>query len=281
MFLRFASPRLGLHSLTAHPFTICSLPGVGEAVFHVRPYAGVTARLASLAKANGGTSLRVLLDGPYGGMSEQSLQNADTMLIAVGGSGAGYSLALIEDFMQRTWQPRAHYEQAETGSRHDDAVHRPRCIVVAAAREKRMQAWYLQEVHDLVQRYGEKGDIGRLDLRFHITDTENAQAEPTSTLESEASLLEGSKVSEKFDGSATGSKSSSAAYQLANGRPDLPALIQDLAQGPGSVGVAVCGPESMAHDVRNAMAGCQRDIVGQKYKGGSKDMFLHVEHFGW
>jgi predicted ferric reductase len=55
---------LGIHTLSTHPFTICSLPGSGKMEFYVKPAEGFTARMAKLAGS--GQRIPVSIDGPYG-----------------------------------------------------------------------------------------------------------------------------------------------------------------------------------------------------------------------
>lgn len=58
-------------------------------------------------------------------------------------------------------------------------------------------------------------------------------------------------------------------------RPYLPDVIrQECANENRPMGVFVCGPLSMQHDVANAVAKEQlRDM--------KKDLYLHMEHFSW
>ena len=80
IFLRFLS--WDVHSLTAHPFTISSLPkrdglasakDAHEMVFYVHPRGGYTGRLAALAKQKPNCNVRLSLDGPYGGFTARSI----------------------------------------------------------------------------------------------------------------------------------------------------------------------------------------------------------------
>ncbi|KXS99405.1 hypothetical protein AC578_8131 [Pseudocercospora eumusae] len=94
-FVRFMS--LGLHAWTIHPFTACSLPtrasalekADSELVLYIRPRGGFTSRLARHAESHSNSFIRVLIDGPYGGVEMQKLVTSQRQLIVAGGSGAG------------------------------------------------------------------------------------------------------------------------------------------------------------------------------------------------
>ncbi|KAL1716034.1 hypothetical protein EV715DRAFT_275354 [Schizophyllum commune] len=103
VFLRFLGA--GVHSLTSHPFTIAGVRDAEgsatrdadkadsrdgsatrelEVVFRV--HGGTTAALAARAAGKVGLSMRVLVDGPYGGVPV-TLAAYDRVLLLAGGSG--------------------------------------------------------------------------------------------------------------------------------------------------------------------------------------------------
>jgi hypothetical protein len=66
------------------------------------------------------------------------------------------------------------------------------------------------------------------------------------------------------------------------GRPPLSLIVREeatkVAEANQSLGVFVCGPETMQDDVRNAVAKENLNILkGSKGKG----VYLHSEHFSW
>ncbi|UKZ82896.1 hypothetical protein TrVFT333_010696 [Trichoderma virens FT-333] len=102
-FLRFTGFGF-FQALSAHPFTICSLPSRetnerSELIFYIRHQRGLTARLHQTALENPGSSIPVLVDGPYGGINQQSYAHSDHLLVIAGGSGAGWTLPFIEQFV--------------------------------------------------------------------------------------------------------------------------------------------------------------------------------------
>ena len=96
-FVRFMT--LGIHAASIHPFTACSLPSQtseeSELVFYIRPRGGLTSRLARQAATRPGSSVRVLLDGPYGGISIEKIQQSQRQIVIAGGSGAGWVLPML------------------------------------------------------------------------------------------------------------------------------------------------------------------------------------------
>ena len=102
-FLRFRY--FGIHALTSHPFTICSLPGTledggSELTFYIRHGKGLTAKLHDLAQEKPGCTIPVYVDGPYGGVDDRNLDDSDRLLVIAGGSGAGWILPFIEQYIQ-------------------------------------------------------------------------------------------------------------------------------------------------------------------------------------
>lgn len=283
VFIRFLT--LGLHSLTAHPFTICSLPassgekGPSQLVFYIRPRGGFTSRLAKLAGKQPNISLRVLLDGPYGGVNAKTMTKFDKALVIAGGSGAGFTLSLIEDVVQRLSQ------QHGTVSDEKEVVLRPRKTVlqvVLATRDRDIQRWYHEAIADLLSPYSSSSISDSLHISVYFTGS--SSSEPSDSNSSRpAEVLKPMTIK---DNSSHGSSSCSGSDSLPNtalnfqDRPDLPRIVQEITSANGvSVGIAVCGPASMLQDVRNAAAAAQTNIL--RAGAGAKDVYLHTEQFSY
>ena len=102
-FLRFRS--FGIHALSSHPFTICSLPSMSqekpsELTFYIRHQGGLTARLYNYAMTHPGVQVPVFVDGPYGGIDNQKFFGSDRLVVVAGGSGAGWMLPFVEQFLR-------------------------------------------------------------------------------------------------------------------------------------------------------------------------------------
>ncbi|KAF2091902.1 ferric reductase [Saccharata proteae CBS 121410] len=263
VFLRFLT--LGLHSLTSHPFTICSLPPLSqkdypELRFLIAPAGGFTSRLSRLAEKQPNMSVRVLLDGPYGGLNVRTLATFDKALLIAGGSGAGFTLPLLEDTLRK----------ARTGS---DEVRSTHVHVIVATRSREVLDWYSEEVRSILDMYPE----ARLSVSMHVTGAVAATEETSHTLPVPESEFERDHHHEGEKADAHLSVNSSKALSRQKGRPDLRTIIDASSREEGkSVAIAVCGPAEMLYDVRNAAANAQSAAMRP---GGAREVYLHSEHF--
>lgn len=87
---------LGIHALSSHPFTIASRPSSGSMDVYIRVHNGMTKRLLSYGARN--KTSRVLVDGPYGGLS-QSLRDFEHVLLLSGGSGMYQCFVLLQQYL--------------------------------------------------------------------------------------------------------------------------------------------------------------------------------------
>lgn len=279
IFVRFVTP--GLHSLTAHPFTICSLPviaygeGSSELVLYIQPRGGFTSRLARLAAKQPDARFRVLLDGPYGGVDAKTLAKSDKALIIAGGSGAGFTLPLIEDVIRRLY--RIHDSNCE----EKGAILQPRKTelqVTLATRDRSTQEWYHEAIDELLSRYPSSQCSNSINVSVYYTGSPSSPAsseiDPKTPLDIEKAP---NSSTNNLQNSAPHSPSTTSKTNFES-RPDLPSIIQHTTSANGtSVGIAVCGPASMLQDVRNAAAAAQARFL--KTGTGAKDVYLHTENF--
>ncbi|KAF1991112.1 hypothetical protein K402DRAFT_171576 [Aulographum hederae CBS 113979] len=260
VFVRFLT--LGVHAFSSHPFSICSLlpakedDHAPEIVCYITPTGGFTSRLTALVRKQPSTSMGVLLDGPYGGLTIKSLAVFDRAVIVAGGSGAGFTLPLIEDILRRQSSSYAELPKEEPQK------HLTEIQVVIAARNRETIEWYTEEVELLKRRYCKSSAAKLLRVSMHLTGPPEEQS-PTGSIDKEK------EAAELFSNPAGFSR----------GRPDLARAVQTTtAERDLTVGIAVCGPASMLYDVRNAAAEAQVNVV----RGiGAKEVYLHSEHFGW
>ncbi|KAE8355075.1 ferric reductase like transmembrane component-domain-containing protein [Aspergillus coremiiformis] len=270
IFIRFLGPQLRLHCLTAHPFTICSLSqnpdqlGMApEMVFYLKPRHGITARLATIAAKSSGFSNTVLLDGPYGGISDSAnLTGFDTALIISGGAGSGFSLAIVEEALR-------------VYGNMSDVQHR-KIEVVFATRNSEVALWYGEKVEDMISM----SNVPEKNISVSIHDTsvepmENPVPAPGAKEQSNevAAEIEPTLLEKGCGTAATNQKFGTA---LRSHRPNLPHIIATVTSGTGGQKTAIfaCGPASMLYDVRNAAAEAQKRVLG-----GSTEVYLHTESF--
>ncbi|KAI9659757.1 MAG: hypothetical protein M1831_003655 [Alyxoria varia] len=268
IFLRFLG--WNLHSLTAHPFTISSLPKRGglmsaqephDMAFYVHPRGGYTGRLAALARQNPNCKVRLSLDGPYGGMKDRSLGGFERATIISGGAGAGFVLAVLEDALQTR------------------ATRGPTDVrVVFSTRNGEHAAWFQEQVATLLKEYNATG----VRTEVHVTRGEGGKVVSVHREEEKARSSEDKNTGNGFIADEKISGSDSGGEELKEstiaGRPDTRAVVAQAVEGcSGGVGIAVCGPESMLFDVKNAVAQAQ----GKVRPAGPTEVYLYSEHFGW
>lgn len=295
VFIRFSSPRTGiaLHTLTSHPFTICSTSRdvqaankANEMIFYVKPKRGITGRLANIASKSPGSGHGVLVEGPYGGIEPSNIARSESAVIISGGSGGGFSLAVFEAALQMNKTDCCDPNQTV------DAVEKRKTIrVVFATQSEDVARWYRERIESLLALHG-VGTEG-IDVSIHVTSSSYSSLNTNHHLDLEKKeqqpAVKEARTEESIDPLSSSSEALSethnadenantSANAFAKGRPDLPRLVASSAEsGAGKrVAVFVCGPASMLNDVRNAAAREQERIL----RGGSGgEVYLHSESF--
>lgn len=263
VFIRFLT--LGIHSLTAHPFTIssavhetekCGHPS--EMTFYIKPRAGITARLAKLAEARPNISVRVLLDGPYGGVNTDAVRRVDTLLVVAGGSGASFSLGIVDDALRR-----CHIYQ-KTGQRIQ---------IVYASRQRAVAEWYAREMESLLSSSDSASEDDE------EKENKNVSASIYITCNESESPSESDSTAEKTIPTKQTPTSENNTIQIykGQGRPNLQAIISSCSARCKNIGVVVCGPVAMIQDVRDAVAEEQLRVLREKNQ--RTEVYLHAEYF--
>ncbi|PYH43009.1 ferric reductase family protein [Aspergillus saccharolyticus JOP 1030-1] len=284
-FLRFTNFGL-LHALSAHPFTICSLPAEkpGEEsrlIFYIHHQGGFTARLYDYVLAHPDATVSVLVDGPYGGINMPSYSRSDNLLLIAGGSGLGWTLPFIQQFLSSRCTPRDVECGHEVDVVSDDdakaARHNsPRSLrVILATRDPDSRMWFDQAVRRLREELAVPGTVLNLHIQLHRTRDE-ADQQPTQSQQAPVEWKEQGPRPASRDGLRD--QAMRTMVDCYKGRPRLPGIIREAVQPGESLGVYVCGPLSMQSDVRKAVA----DENVKLLKGGqSGGVYLHCEHFQW
>lgn len=270
-FLRFTGFGIA-EALSAHPFTICSLPSTSPGdqsflVFYLKRHKGFTAKLYEHALQNPGAQVSVMVDGPYGGINTQSYVNSSHLIVIAGGSGAGWTLPFIEQYI-------AIHTAERDGDRKGDQPDK--CLfsslrVILASRDVESCNWYRQVVSETLLKYSDRMVTG---LNVQLYRTGGAIQE--STLPSNSSLVPGKHESEIEKGTVI-----PISFDELHGRPDLPGVVKGVANemtATDSLGVYVCGPDTMQNDVRNTVASLNLEVLRSADSTGA---YLHSEHFSW
>ncbi|KIM54758.1 hypothetical protein SCLCIDRAFT_136113 [Scleroderma citrinum Foug A] len=108
--LRVLSTGMGLWgALDAHPFTISSIPGSKQGLVIVCKKVGPwTSKLFSIANQSSygerglmtNKTVRVMVEGPYGGTGYSVISKHSAVMLIVGGSGVTFALSAILDIMR-------------------------------------------------------------------------------------------------------------------------------------------------------------------------------------
>lgn len=279
VFVRFCG--LGIHSLTAHPFTICSLPvrspktDKSELVLYIKPHGGVTRRLAALAQTKPDATVGMFVEGPYGGLNAKTLSTFDTGILIAGGSGAGLTLPIIQDWILRT-----EYEQ-QLGQTNEKLVRdiSSSLTIILATRHHSTISWFKQEIEHFRNQVSE-AVFRNVHVVTHYTgeDGDGLPRELSSTIDRGSEALSVKAAIANFPKQLPSTETSMGTTHLS--RPNLSAMIRsETAKPDRSVGIVVCGPKSMLHDVRNAAAEAQLKIL--RGEVGARGVFLHSEPFSW
>lgn len=289
-FLRFRS--FGIHALTSHPFTICSVPSTSpkeksHITFYIRHQGGFTARLYNHALKQPGASVPVFVDGPYGGINTEKYYGSDRLLVIAGGSGAGWILPFIEQFV-RCALSQATKEVSDKDEATDSMLTPtiiPRSLrVILATRDTATRVWFHKTVNNLLSKYATLDSSFDLDIQVYLTGEAEREAHSLDIvrdLERAESSETESMNEEKGGGRSKGEATAIPESQEPHGRPRLPEIIREEAAtvaGTGkSLGVFACGPETMQNDIRNAVASANLNIL----KTPTSGVYLHLEHFSW
>jgi hypothetical protein len=268
IFVRFLT--LGLHALTTHPFTICSIPSVrpktpSQLVFYIKARGGLTGRLARLAASSPGVVVPLLIDGPYGGLDSKALNHYDRSLVIACGSGAGLSLGFVMDWLVR--QPRS-------GEQKDGVkLKRPSCRmqVIIATRDAQLLDWYEETLADFMKENGISFPASGLAISIYMTGGSrlNPRVEGDEQKSEDA-------VANK--GAATESTHVLGPFEMFSGRPDINTIVHDMTGEPDvSVGVVVCGPKEVVKVTEDEAAAAQLRIL--RSSGGAREVYLHAERF--
>ncbi|KAJ5635172.1 uncharacterized protein N7484_008485 [Penicillium longicatenatum] len=295
-FLRFTSFGL-LGALSAHPFTICSLPsrkpGVeSQLVFYIRHQGGFTAQIYEFAKKHPNATVPVLIDGPYGGINMQQYFNSDHLLVIAGGSGVGWTLPFIEQFItcrstpvdeesRRPEEVNSTEIASDKEPRHAYKFSMPSSLrLILATRDISSRSWYVQAVSNLLAEHSRTNPLPNLHIQVHLTG-EAIQHMSSTNAQEHLESSDGQPSLPEKDSAERNPAEISTLVEECEGRPKLPVIIQEAArraEANESLGVYVCGPTTMQNDVRNAVADVNLNILKGSTSGGA---YLHCEHFSW
>ena len=148
--------------------------------------------------------------------------------------------------------------------------------VVIATRDPGLRGWYLAALEDMSGRQSRHEAVSGLAIYLHETYTGDQMLEPHSP---ELKAESGTRTQSVHSKECSSPTTHISHIQFLVGRPDLPALVRQTTEEDGvSVGVVVCGPSSMTHNVSEAASVAQTSILAGR-SGCARELWLHRENF--
>lgn len=261
-------------------------------VFYICHGGGFTAVLHQYALDRPGSSVHVLVDGPYGGINVQKYYEGDHVLVIAGGSGAGWCLPFVEQFA-RHHLVQLDEEQGQVVSPdskealpserlHEKSRSGPLFLrVILATRGESDRTWFLRTISELLSKCSATVSSSDIDVQVYLTGQASRKDNPTSKAVEESASKE---FASSADDKITPEKGNTLTVpeREFKGRPQLPRIIQEevarVMEAGQSLSIFVCGPTTMQNDVRNAAAEENLKIL-RSSKAGS--VYLYSEHFSW
>lgn len=315
VFLRFLT--LGVHAFTAHPFTVCSMPDADKLVgepksvmtFYLKPRGGLTGRLTAAAAKGGGGSITVpvLLEGAYGGVHGRPLTDYDRALVVACGSGAGFSLPFVMQWIQAaavragratidekkatatttTTEVTPTETTATTSTGADEvvattttstaaAVAQKKLTVLIATRDTRIIEWYETALVEFCKAHNLDISVADIEILVYLTsaadlvgdEDDNKEIRPIPSGSSNGSQPTGTAVARTLN-----------IFKVHRGRPQIKEITRSITmEDNASVGLAVCGPAAVLEEVRGEAAEAELRIL--KAGPGPKEVYLYSEVFG-
>jgi ferric-chelate reductase len=229
-----------------------------------------TARLASAVSGKAQVGMRVFLEGPYSGVDNASLlARFEHVVYIAGGSGAGFSLGVVEDAIRS--------QQRKNNAATVQVVYATRSVGVAR--------WYKDKIEDIMMM--DSGCCCRVAASIHVTSAERKKTSTQKQLQdtTEVPKTDTEKITDSTspsDSSSTESPPLSSKHiQIYNDnqRPNIKSVISSACRSDNrkKTAVVVCGPASMIQDARQAVADEQARLL--KEESGLGEVYLHVEAF--
>ncbi|KAF9653624.1 hypothetical protein BDM02DRAFT_3086890 [Thelephora ganbajun] len=261
----------------AHPFTIASVdttrdeplgeaipttekealaetePYWKELVFFINVHGGFTRRLADIAEKGG--NVKVFIDGPYG--KSPDLTGYDTSVLIAGGSGVSFTLPLLLDGIKK----------AAAGNSNTKRI-----VFIWSIRDPRHILW-ISETLGAATKLAPQGLA--ISIQIYLTGDSAFQQWD------DVSIKSGKENDETQEKSRSPSLLEDPAVQITRGsRPNLKQMLQEEADfTEGRMGVTVCGSQSVAAAVKDALG---FSIAGpSKIMKGGPSITLYTEAFGY
>lgn len=158
----------------------------------------------SYARAKPGVAVPVFVDGPYGGIDNLKYFGSDRIVVVAGGSGAGWMLPFVEQFLRfhamvrggqhvaqmdekvrddemegiiNGEQPQAQQQQAKQTSYQGPKSLR----IILATRDIATRTWFHTTINDLLAAYQPLTNTSDLTIEVHVTGEAERILNPATT----------------------------------------------------------------------------------------------------
>ncbi|KAJ2901721.1 hypothetical protein MKZ38_001531 [Zalerion maritima] len=297
VFLRFPKSR----PWENHPFTIASVAGGipvsrrdivgtrqsvvgdlnavregnGEMMFLIRSYKGMTRRIVKQVDGpRDSVEQPVLVDGPYGGYTEDMAKKYEKVILIAGGSGIAGVLAVFEVLANA----------AGRGGEEGNVLQRVDLVWMVSHRE---QLGWAQDKIDLIRAGAVSGAVS---VETFVSARGQDVAEVPSDAESERGIL-GSDEGDREATPTTREKARDVGHSACEiirgdghgvttrgrGSPRMGDLIPQMLFRDTRTCIIVCGPDGLIRDSANAVAREQKRVLS----GELQEVSLRSQIFGW
>ena len=163
-------------------------------------------------------------------------------------------------------------------------TNRPSSLrVILATRDSATRLWFHKTVSDLLSKHPSPATNSDIDVRVYLTgeaqDLANSQDIRKDVEKDASSSDEQNRIVKGNEALGATSKIGDFGEEY-HGRPPLSVVVGDMAatatETGQSLGVFVCGPNTMQNDVRNVVAKANLNIVK---KPTSEGVYLHLRAF--
>lgn len=190
-------------------------------------------------------------------LKDEKMTDFNRNLVITGGGGSGLTLPFILEYLRSL-----NWDEEEKWGRKMD--------VVIVTREAGFVKWYTDLLCEMLEDFEDDLIVDGLQINIHLT---------SSTTETKTSDIELSQIKSSTS-LPTGMQKCPVPIRVSTERPNVQEVIQKATlEDDVSVGIVVCGPESLLNAVKDEAAAAQVRVLGEK--GGATEVFLHSEVFGW
>jgi hypothetical protein len=156
--------------------------------------------------------------------------------------------------------------------------------IILATRDISSRTWFLRTVGELLSKYPTVKVSQNLRVQVYLTGDAAHEVDLSSSKagHNQSSPTPSNSSIDRIEVPVKGHDETIPGKEYTEGRPHLTTVVAEEAarsmEAGESLGVYVCGPDTMQNDARNAVAAENLRIIQGSKSGG---VYLHSEHFSW